>query len=324
MFERFTTRARKTVVDAQEESRELGHGSIDTDHLLLGLLDGDEASIARAALTRLGVTAERSRQEVASRLGAGGSTPSGHIPFTKSAKKVLELSLREALSLGHNYIGTEHILLGVVREGSAMPILTVQGATAERVRAEVRAGLAGVGATGDAAAPSADLTPGAEGVLATARELAAGGPMGTQHLLEALAMADGSVAAAVIADLGVDVDDLTTRLDGADVDGTTDLTPELVATRQMEVHRDGDAVRIVFGDETVRQLVARLTESVGEPIRGADGDVDALTTLWRANVAALQAITARLSPAGDDTPAGQERTATMRAAIRRRLRRRDR
>ena len=120
MFERFTTRARKTVVDAQEESRELGHGSIDTDHLLLGLLDGDEASIARAALTRLGVTAQRSRQEVASRLGAGGATPSGHIPFTKSAKKVLELSLREALSLGHNYIGTEHILLGLVREGDVM------------------------------------------------------------------------------------------------------------------------------------------------------------------------------------------------------------
>src|SRR4051812_47069301 len=132
MFERFTPRARKAVVDAQEEARDLGHGSIDTYHLLLGLLDGDEGSIARAALTRLGVTAEGGRQVVAARLGSGGTAPSGHVPFTKSAKKVLELSLREALTLGHNYIGTEHILLALVRESSAVPALTAQGATAER------------------------------------------------------------------------------------------------------------------------------------------------------------------------------------------------
>ena len=115
MFERFTDRARRVVVLAQEEARGLNHNYIGTEHLLLGLLE--PGGIAAQALTRFGMTATGTREEVTARVGRGSEPPKGRIPFTPRAKKVLELSLREALSLSHNYIGTEHILLGLIREG---------------------------------------------------------------------------------------------------------------------------------------------------------------------------------------------------------------
>ena len=318
------TGQRQAVVAAQDEARALGHVSIGTEHLLLGLLAGDTGAVARAALTHLGVSLDRSRREVVELLGRGNASPSGHIPFTPRSKKVLELSLREALTLGHNYIGTEHILLGIVREGEgvAMQVLTAQGATGDRVRAEALAQLGRL-TTGRSVGTSApDTTPGAERAIAAARELAAGGPMGTQHLLEALAMSAGSVAANVIAELGLDADDLAARIDVAEVDGTSDVTPELVAVRRMELHLDDDAVRIVLGDDTVRELVARLVGSMGNPIRGADGDADSLIGLWRSTVTSLLAIAGRLAPADDEEELGAGRTAAVRAAIRSRLRRR--
>lgn len=138
MFERFTERARRVVVLAREEARMLNQNYIGTEHLLLGLiLEGE--GVAAKALENLGISLEDVRLQVEKIIGRGESTSMGHIPFTPRAKKVLELSLREALQLGHNYIGTEHILLGLIREGEgvAARVLINLGADLERVRNEV-------------------------------------------------------------------------------------------------------------------------------------------------------------------------------------------
>lgn len=138
MFEQFTERARQVVVLAQDEARALKHSYIGTEHILLGLLREEEGLGARV-LTSLDITVEEVRQQVARNVGLGDEAPSGQIPLTPRAKKVLELALREALSLGHNYIGTEHILLGLVREyeGVAARILLDSGVDAEKTRSEI-------------------------------------------------------------------------------------------------------------------------------------------------------------------------------------------
>jgi ATP-dependent Clp protease ATP-binding subunit ClpC len=138
MFERFTDRARRVVVLAQEEARMLNHNYIGTEHILLGLIHEGEG-VAAKALESLGISLEAVRSQVEEIIGQGQQAPSGHIPFTPRAKKVLELSLREALQLGHNYIGTEHILLGLIREGEgvAAQVLVKLGADLNRVRQQV-------------------------------------------------------------------------------------------------------------------------------------------------------------------------------------------
>src|SRR5574337_87265 len=138
MFERFTDRARRVVVLAQEEARMLNHNYIGTEHILLGLIHEGEGGAAKS-LESLGISLEGVRAQVEEIIGQGQQAPSGHIPFTPRAKKVLELSLREALQLGHNYIGTEHILLGLIREGEgvAAQVLVKLGADLTRVRQQV-------------------------------------------------------------------------------------------------------------------------------------------------------------------------------------------
>ncbi len=138
MFERFTDRARRVVVLAQEEARMLNHNYIGTEHILLGLIHEGEG-VASKALEQLGISLENVREQVQEIIGQGQQAPTGHIPFTPRAKKVLELSLREALQLGHNYIGTEHILLGLIREGEgvAAQVLVKLGADLSRVRQTV-------------------------------------------------------------------------------------------------------------------------------------------------------------------------------------------
>jgi hypothetical protein len=138
MFERFTDRARNAVRLAQEETRRLGHASVGTEHLLLGLLAEPEGVGARA-LVALGLSLDGLRAEVERVVGRGQGAPAGHLPFQPRSKKILELSLREALGLGHNYIGTEHILLGLVREGEgvAAQVLLGRGADLPAVRQEV-------------------------------------------------------------------------------------------------------------------------------------------------------------------------------------------
>ena len=138
MFERFTDRARRVVVLAQEEARMLNHNYIGTEHIMLGLIHEGEG-VAAKELESLGISLEAVRAQVEEIIGQGQQAPSGHIPFTPRAKKVLELSLREALQLGHNYIGTEHILLGLIREGEgvAAQVLVKLGADLNRVRQQV-------------------------------------------------------------------------------------------------------------------------------------------------------------------------------------------
>lgn len=133
MFERLTDRARRVVVLAQEESRLLDHAYIGPEHVLLGLLAEGEGIGARS-LNDLGLTLDGARRIITSRTGRGSGAPEGHIPFTPAAKKALEWSLREALQLGHNYIGTEHVLLGLVREGDCLTALEMDG---EAMRGQV-------------------------------------------------------------------------------------------------------------------------------------------------------------------------------------------
>jgi ATP-dependent Clp protease ATP-binding subunit ClpA len=138
MFERFTDRARRVVVLAQNEARRLNHNHIGTEHLLLGLIHEGEG-VAAASLESLGINLEAVRQQIEGIIGQGRAAPTGALPYTPRAKKVLELSLREALQLGHNHIGTEHLLLGLIREGTgaAAQVLVRLGADLARVREQV-------------------------------------------------------------------------------------------------------------------------------------------------------------------------------------------
>jgi Clp amino terminal domain, pathogenicity island component/ClpX C4-type zinc finger len=163
VFERFTDRARRVVVLAQEEARLLNHNYIGTEHLLLGLIHERDGVGARA-LASLGVSLAAARARVGEIIGTGGQAPSGHIPFTPRAKKVLELSLREAMQLGHDHIGTEHVLLGIVREGEgvAAHVLVQLGADLSSVRqrvVELLSGAAGEEPTIPAAMPSVGIAP---------------------------------------------------------------------------------------------------------------------------------------------------------------------
>jgi ATP-dependent Clp protease ATP-binding subunit ClpA len=146
MFERFTDRARRVIVLAQEEARRLNHNYIGTEHLLLGLIHEGQG-VAAKALESLGISLEAVRAQVKEIVGQGLRAPTGHIPFTPRAKKVMELSLREALQLGHNYLGTEHLLLGLLSEGEGVgaQVLTRLGADYARVREQVVGLLPGEG-----------------------------------------------------------------------------------------------------------------------------------------------------------------------------------
>jgi ATP-dependent Clp protease ATP-binding subunit ClpA len=227
MFERFTTRARHAVVLAQEEARRLHHNYIGTEHMLLGLL-GEPGGVAFQALERFGMSLEGTRQEVTAIVGTGTATVSGHIPFTPRAKKTLELALREALHLHHNYIGTEHILLGVMGEGDGvgaqilkqhspdltpvrMAVLDVlstlpAGATPGRgwLRRRFAAGPGEETEAGEAA--ELRTTPAADTSLSEAARLAGSQPVGSHHLLLAALGDPDSAAARALAGLGLDLD----------------------------------------------------------------------------------------------------------------------
>jgi ATP-dependent Clp protease ATP-binding subunit ClpA len=157
MFERFTDRARRVVVLAQEEARMLNHNYIGTEHLLLGVISDDEG-VAAQVLRSLDMSLDAVRTEVRQIIGEGTAPPAGHVPFTPRAKKVLELSLREALELGHTYIGTEHILLGLVREGEgvAAQVLEKMGGDTARIRTKVIE-LLGVGSEARERLPESEL-----------------------------------------------------------------------------------------------------------------------------------------------------------------------
>jgi ATP-dependent Clp protease ATP-binding subunit ClpA len=323
MFERFTDRARRVVVSAQEEARHLGHTSIGTEHLLLGLLhEGD--GVAAVALRRLNITLTDVRADVVGIIGEGDAEPSGHIPFAPRSKKVLELSLREALQLGHNFIGTEHILLGLIREGEgvAAQILVARGTSLERVRTTVMSVVGMVGEDRERVAPK--VTPGAEAAIADARQLAGTSPMGSSHLLEALARSEDTSAAKVLAALGVDTETLATKIDEVGTDGTSDEMPEEAAARLMELRVDDDAVHVVLRDQATVDLVRSIVEAYGGPMRGDEPAAGSMVGLWETVVGGIEAIRDQISSPVDEPAAAAGRPNIVRQAIQARLARRRR
>jgi len=213
MFERFTERARQVVVLAQEEARTLKHNYIGTEHILLGLLREEEGLAARV-LESLDITVERVRAQVVRIVGSGEEVTSGQIPFTPRAKKVLELALREALSLGHNYIGTEHILLGLLHEGkgAAALALTSAGVTLEAGRSQVEL-IIGRGQS----EPSGHIpfTPRAKKSLELSLREAlqlSDNYIGTGHVLLGLIRQGDNMAGRILGNLHVDLTDLRARV----------------------------------------------------------------------------------------------------------------
>jgi len=281
MFERFTTDARSVVVRAQEEARDLRHNKIGTEHVLLGLL-ALPSSVAAQALLNLGVTSASVRAEVVATIGVGETSQSGHIAFSPRAKKVLELSLREALQFKHNYIGTEHILLALEREGEgfAARILASQVHDLGAIRTTVRE-LIDVGhhepQSGDGPTPR---TAAANEVVSAAQALAGDAPMGSHHLLEALIRADGSMAAKVLSSLGVDPAAIATKVDEFDAEGTTDATPQEIGARKMELRVDGDEVHLVFRDQGTVGLAKAVIELVGGPLTATGPVTGKFVPLW--------------------------------------------
>ena len=288
MFERFTDRARRVVVLAQEEARTLNHNYIGTEHILLGLLrEGD--GVAARVLQRIGVSSEAVRDKVTSIIGLGAeAAPTGHIPFTPRSKKVLELSLREALQLGHNYIGTEHILLGLVREGQgvAAQVLVNLGLDMSSVRQAVIDELAGMGAnirmpsTGMVRTPE---TPAAAKAAAEARRLAGGRAVGSQHVLRGLMGQEDSMAAKALADLGVTPEALEAKLAELDPAGTSDETPEEAGARRIRMRVQDKVLTLEIDDaELAASFEKALTGRKARIISGADPEVQGVgfAALW--------------------------------------------
>jgi ATP-dependent Clp protease ATP-binding subunit ClpC len=290
MFERFTNRARHVVVLSQEEARLLNHNYIGTEHILLGLL-GEPDSIGGQVLASFGFTRDGVREAVVEKIGRGKKQPSGHIPFTPRAKKTLELSLREALAIKHNYIGTEHILLGLIREGEGVAVQIMSDhADLREIRAAVlnavsaadpgesgesaeagegaeetnavlrwlRARLSRHGAASlpfrpelPGAEPATRGTPAVEAALQQAARLAGPLPVGSHHLLLAALADSNSAASAALASLGVDLDELRQKLRFARVAGTTDEQPEQAGRRQMAIEVTDEILTVVLTDPVI-------------------------------------------------------------------------
>jgi ATP-dependent Clp protease ATP-binding subunit ClpA len=305
MFERFTVEARAVVRRAQEEARELQHDYIGTEHVLLGLF-ATPTSVSAQALRKLGVTAAAVRTDIEEEVGRGERTPTAHIPFTKRAKKLLELSLREALQLKDGYIGTEHILLAIEREseGLAAKILVKQVNDLRAIRTTVRELIDSGHRDGGATEETPHRTNAADEVVTAAQALAGDAPMGSHHLLEALVRAEGSMAAKVLRDLGIDAAAIAEKVDAFDTEDTTDATPEEIAARKMELRVAGDEVHLVFRDRTTVDLAKSVTEAVGGPITATGPVTGRFVPLWTATngllVALLQSLRGEPLPEGAD------------------------
>jgi ATP-dependent Clp protease ATP-binding subunit ClpA len=317
MFERFTNQARHVVVLAQEEARGLQHNYIGTEHILLGLL-GESGGVAARALDRFGLTLAGAREEVKSIVGIGKRAVSGHIPFTPRAKKTLELALREAVHLGHGYIGTEHVLLGLIREGDGVAAQIMKGhADLAAIRMAVldlvpagqpeaarsRRWLRRLVGTGSGELDRSDLagepgqlgetaelrtTPAADTSLDEAARLAGPNPVGSHHLLLAALADPDSAAARALVSLGVDLGQAREALLSADVTGTSDEPPEDAGRRQMLIRVDEDKLTIEAADQAIVQLGRAALDALGDradppgTIRGDLPTSASLANAWQA------------------------------------------
>ena len=304
MFERFTDRARRVVVLAQEEARLLNHDWIGTEHLLLGLISEGEG-VAAQVLTRLGISIEAVRAKVESIIGEGlTEPPRGHIPFTPRSKKVLELSLREALQLGHNYIGTEHILLGLLREGQglAAQVLVTLGADLSIVRESVIQQLSGYrsrspAGTGVAPFMAPQETPAMARSRIEARRLAGSRAVGSHHLLLALLAIKDSLAAKALAELGVTGEAVEEQLGRLDAAGTSDETPEEAGARRIGLRVEGKLIALEIDDpELAEALEKAMMGRKVRVIRGTDPEAEAagFPHLWSAVSRTVDDLTRRL------------------------------
>jgi ATP-dependent Clp protease ATP-binding subunit ClpC len=326
MFERFTNYARHTVVLSQEEARRLHHNYIGTEHLVLGLL-GEPEGLAAKVLAGFGMTLDGARRDVTEMIGTGKSETSGHIPFTPQAKKVLEYSLREALALDQSYIGTEHLLLGVLRDPNGtggqllsrygdllairlavldqMPVAVAVAGTSKQRRWAQRPA-SGEGES-EGKATTLDATPAVDTALTAAAGLAGHRPVGTHDLLAAaLTDADSAVARALAA-AGVDLDQVRQALRDADVTGTTDELPEEAGRRQMTIHAGQDKVTIEVTDPVIVRAALAAAEAAGDSgvIGGDQRAAVSLTTVWQALGSSLADIERRARQATADEPGEQ-------------------
>ena len=323
MFERFTAEARTVVIRAQEEARAMRHDSIGTEHILLGLFTMP-TSVAARALRNLGITAAAVRTGIEEKVGLGAEdSPAGHIPFTKRAKKVLELSLREALQLKHNYIGTEHILLALQREGEGLAAEILAGRIHTGTIRETVNDLLRDGVREHPADEPAPRTNAADEVVTAAQALAGDAPMGSHHLLEALIRAEGSMAAKVLADLGIDPATIAAKVDEFDTEDTTDATPEELAARKMELRVENDEVHLVFRDPATVDLARSVTETVGGPLTATGPVTGKFVPLWTTTNRLLLSVLQTLK--GEPLPEGTTRDKAallVRQVLHDRLRRR--
>ena len=264
MFERFTDRARRVLVLAQDEAAALDHNFLGTEHVLLGLLAEGEG-VGAKALQELGLEREALREKVVGMIGRGEpGNGVGPPPFTPRAKKVLELALREALDLGHNYIGTEHQLLALVREGDgvAAQALLGSGLTADRVRAKVIDLLRGFGTVAPSAAAeggAAVATPAVRLLPMRVKAKAGTNPAGSHHYLQALLEDGSSLAARVLESLGVTKEAVDARIREIGVAGTTD---EVVPPKRPTTLPLGEGLSLIIDDpelarEATTWLVAK-------------------------------------------------------------------
>ena len=334
MFERFTNRARHVVVLAQEEARQLQHNYIGTEHVLLGLL-GETGGVAFRALQGFGITLDGAREEVRAMIGLGQNPAmAGHIPFTPRAKKTLELALREALQLHHDYIGTEHILLGLIREGDgvAAQLLRQHSADLMPIRAAVldlvpamptemsrargprwlrrRSGadlgepvqLGGSAQAGEVGGPAEmRTTPAADTSLTEAARLAGSQPVGSHHLLLAALGDPDAAAARALAALGVDLEHVREALRTADVTGTSDEQPEEAGRRQMVIRVTDDQLTIEARDPAIVKLGRATVDALGDkadPPGTVRGDLpisSSMAVIWQSLHDSLEAIRQRVT-----------------------------
>ena len=287
MFERFTDRARTVVVLAQEQARSLSHNYIGTEHLLLGLL-AEGNGVAAKVLEGAGISLDAARADVIRIVGSPADAPTGSIPFTPRAKTVLEASLRESLRFGHNYIGTEHILLGILDEGAglASQILTSHGFAPELARRAVvrEIGLPehslAVGNWGGGPkvrqGSRAGRTPRLPSPRATSeRELAAHEPISSGLMLRALVADPDSQAARALASLGISADRVEGALAATSIQGTSDETPEAAIARIASIRTEEDRVVIELAD---RDLAKSLEGGMSELTGGLAVALDQLRT----------------------------------------------
>jgi ATP-dependent Clp protease ATP-binding subunit ClpC len=301
------------------------HNYIGTEHVLLGLL-GEPDGVACRALTGVGMSLEAARDEVTAIVGTGTASLSGHIPFTPRAKKTLELALREAMQLQHNYIGTEHILLGLIGEGegvaaqvlkqhadltairaAVLDLLPAAAAEAARARRWLRRSTAADPGEAGAEAKQTvmNTTPAADTTLSEAARLAGSRPVGSHHLLLA-ALADPDTAAArALAALGVDLDQAKQTLRSVDVTGTSDEPPEEAGRRQMVIQVTGERLTVEATDPVLTEAGRAALQALGDqasPPGTIPGDLPAcasLSTAWQALYDSLRSIQRRAALPAD-------------------------